>query len=122
MRLLITGSRNWTDSHAVLNKIVYYAMAGREDLTVVHGACPTGADAIADSVCDFLGVNVERYPADWDRYGDAAGPLRNQQMVDTKPDLVIGFVTPESRGTRDCLRRAKAAGIETIVVEASSSG
>jgi hypothetical protein len=49
-------------------------------------------------------------PADWQKHGTAAGPIRNKQMiVSGKPDLVLAF--PGGRGTADMSRRAEKHGI-----------
>jgi isopentenyl diphosphate isomerase/L-lactate dehydrogenase-like FMN-dependent dehydrogenase len=56
-------------------------------------------------------------PADWNALGKAAGPVRNQAMVDKGADLCVGIVTTiESVGTRDCLQRAHLAGIPTLII------
>jgi len=58
------------------------------------------------------------FPADWKQYGNRAGPIRNQQMLDKgKPDLVVAFPGPKSIGTYDMIRRAQKAGVETIVIK-----
>lgn len=56
--------------------------------------------------------NLPLHPAKWDELGAIAGRVRNQQMVDTHPDLLIAF--PGGRGTRHCIRQAVKAGIEII--------
>lgn len=61
-----------------------------------------------------LGWKVTPVPADWS-LGKKAGPLRNQRMIDMKPDKLLRF--PGGRGTADCERRARAAGIEVVMVE-----
>jgi hypothetical protein len=128
-RLLITGSRQWPDENAVWESI---AMAIAENLpdggtvTVVHGGCPTGADNFAHTwfslpICepDYRAVE-EVYPADWHRLGKAAGPLRNRRMVNLGADLVLAFPLPGarslSRGTWDCVDRARIAGLRVEVV------
>jgi hypothetical protein len=116
MRILVTGSRNWTNDEAILAAFADYA---GQDVTLVSGACPTGADALAEEIAErFLGWEVERHPADWDRHGKAAGPIRNQEMVDLGADVCLAFPLGESRGTRHCMAAAKRAGIP--VVEASA--
>jgi len=121
VRILVTGARNWADKTKVL-----YALRSEQrtaqvpgaQITVVHGACPTGADAIADEVARVLGMNVERHPADWDTHGKAAGPLRNQAMVDLGADVCLAFPMSDSRGTVHCMRAARAADIPVRVVGA----
>lgn len=115
MRILVTGSRYWGDRDLLwmtLNRIV------PPFSTIVHGDCPSGADRLAaDWVEAQPDVKVEAHPANWSLEGKGAGPMRNQRMVDLGADLCIAFPQGESRGTRDCMRRARAAGIPVVVVE-----
>jgi hypothetical protein len=54
-------------------------------------------------------------PADWKAHGRAAGPIRNQRMIDEhRPELVVA--APGGRGTADMVRRARAAGIEVFEI------
>ena len=83
---------------------------------IIQGGYPTGADLLARKVADEFGIRVESYPADWARYGRAAGPKRNQAMADAGADLCLAFPSPgPSAGTWDMIRRAVAAGIETRI-------
>lgn len=73
-----------------------------------------GADRLARRWAYTVGgITVETFPADWGAHGKAAGPIRNQRMIDEgKPDVVLAF--PGGRGTADMIRRAEAAGIRVI--------
>ncbi|MGA5820894.1 SLOG family protein [Kitasatospora sp. NPDC094028] len=115
-RILVTGSRAWSD-RAQLEWALGAALVFRP-IVIVHGGCPTGADAMAAAWAQRAGVEVEAWPADWVRYGRAAGPRRNQAMVDAGARLVLAFLLPGSRGTADCVRRAKAADIPVRRFEA----
>jgi hypothetical protein len=68
-RALVTGSRTWSDRQAILNALREHA--SQPGLVVVHGACPKGADALADELAREYGVQVERHPADWGTHGRA---------------------------------------------------
>lgn len=73
---------------------------------------------MAKAVAQSQGYTVESYPADWKRYGRAAGPIRNRQMLEEgKPDLIIAFHSnlAESRGTANMVKIARKAGIEVRV-------
>ena len=126
-RILISGSRDWDDQAFIENAI--YAAIGllhpREDniwdstiefdsIVLVHGDCPTGADATADAVAEDIGLSVERHPADWNRYGKRAGYLRNQEMVDAGADIVLVFNKNSSRGASMTARLAREAGLPVI--------
>jgi hypothetical protein len=125
MRLLVTGSRDWegvyaeSRVHIVLNMILALCDVLGQKLIIVHGNCPTGADQIVDAWAlrrEDAGVTVKRHPADWRRLGKAAGPIRNQEMVDAGAELCIGFLRANSTGTRHALALARNAGIATFVV------
>jgi len=119
MRVLITGSRNWTDASLILDTILRSIPhdVPLEEVTLVHGGCPSGADALASGLCREYQMTEEVHRADWGRDGKAGGPRRNQFMVDTRPDLVLAFPLGGSRGTRDCIRRAQVARLPMIVTE-----
>jgi YspA, cpYpsA-related SLOG family len=125
MRILITASRNWEGPeaerkiHEVLSAAHALATALGSPLTVVHGDCPTGGDAIADRWArrrDSDGVIVEPYAAQWGIFGKPAGFIRNQAMVDEGADMCIAFIRDNSKGATDCLSRAWEAQIPGFVV------
>lgn len=118
MRVLVTGSRDWVDRDFiwdVLNKT--FTEAGN---TLVHGDCPTGADHFADEWAKCQpDIVIEKYPADWKKYGRSAGPRRNKQMVDLGADLCLAFIKNNSRGASGTTKLAEAAGIKVIRYEVS---
>lgn len=119
-RILVTGSRDWTDRAAVWRALWSAAReGGSEPVTVVHGDCPTGADRYAKEWCHEviragLPCTEEPHPADWSRHGKAAGPIRNQEMVDLGAVVCLSFPLKGSRGTVDCTTRATAAEIPVV--------
>lgn len=117
-RVLVTGSRHLNDRRLVADVLTSaWSHAGEPtDVVLVHGDCPYGgANLLAEQYATSRGWRVEPVPADWRRIGRAAGPVRNQDMVDRGADLAVAFPAPGSRGTWDCLRRAESAGIPTRV-------
>ena len=91
MRILITGSRTWTDRTAIAQAISDYLRSVGTSIggawpfpIVVHGGA-RGADQLADAVARNWGWTPERHPADWDRHGRAAGFRRNAAMVAWAP-------------------------------------
>ncbi|MGC0251228.1 DUF2493 domain-containing protein [Pseudactinotalea sp. Z1748] len=122
MRILVTGSRTWTDAQVVeqaLDEVL--ATAEGAEVVLVHGACPTGADYFADLHVRRLGLPVEAHPADWRAHGRAAGPIRNAQMVDLGADIVLSFPLGTSRGTWHTTRLAKRAGIPVRIIAGKSN-
>lgn len=115
-RVLICGSRLWQNPAPIAALI---AELDKSDV-VIHGAA-RGADRIAGSLAQRAGLTVIAYPADWDRYGRGAGPVRNQRMLtEGKPTEVHAFKTefdPSLRrgGTEHMVRIAMAAGIAVVI-------
>lgn len=112
IRILITGSRDWTDKQAIYDFLCEHGPG-----VIVHGACPKGgADLIAHQFATAWGWSVEPWRAKWDKYGKGAGPRRNQAMVDSGAELCGAFRIGLTGGTADCVRRVKAAGIPLVEV------
>ena len=121
MRVCITGSRDWGRPEMIykaLDGISFLCEAMDVEMVIVHGGCPTGADKAAEdwAMDNFSArVKLQRYLAQWDRYGKRAGPLRNQEMAESQPDLVLAFWDGKSAGTRHMIETAVIHRIPTIV-------
>jgi YspA, cpYpsA-related SLOG family len=117
VRVLFCGDRNWTSKEPIRKQMRKVKLAN-PNTVVVHGAA-RGADTLAADVATEFELGVEAYPAQWDRFGRGAGPIRNQQMLDSGVDLVIAFHPniEASKGTKDMVKRARKAKIPVILVE-----
>lgn len=123
MRVLVTGSRHHTRESmrdALLEDLERIEAPEGKDLTIIHGGAP-GADEIAGEVADEWGANVYRFPAEWDYCASMgqrrmAGPLRNAEMLKTmKPDFVLAYPLPDSKGTWDMVTKAQRAEVDIFV-------
>ncbi|MGX1778518.1 SLOG family protein [Nocardia brasiliensis] len=117
-RILITGSRTWTD-HATIRAAL--ADAWSTDAVLVSGACPRGADALCEACWLAWGGRVERHPADWDHLGRRAGFVRNAQMVAAGADLCLAFIRNKSAGASHTARLAQLAAIPTRIFYATDT-
>lgn len=64
-----------------------------------------------------LGIPVEEYPANWDKWGPKAGPIRNSEMLEKgKPDMIWAFhdYLDTSKGTKDMVKKAATAGVSVL--------
>jgi hypothetical protein len=85
-------------------------------VTVVHGDCPTGADAYANMWGHIQpDVTIEKHPADWETHGRAAGPIRNRKMVELGADVCLAFIKNNSPGASGTAQMAQEAGIKTLI-------
>ncbi|MGW6571645.1 DUF2493 domain-containing protein [Streptomyces sp. NPDC054945] len=116
MKILVTGSRDWADAEAIeraIFRVLYETKTAYGDAVLIHGACPTGADAMAARYATALGMVVLAVPAQWDRWGKGAGYIRNAEMVDLDPDVCLAFIRSRSRGASMTADLAESAGVET---------
>jgi hypothetical protein len=73
----------------------------------------TGADAFARGWAQERARKLLEFEADWQLYGRAAGPIRNQRMLDEgRPQIALAF--PGGRGTADMMRRCVRADLKVI--------
>ena len=122
MRVLVTGSREWTDAAGITDALDAL-LVNYGTLTVVHGACPRGADRIAQGwalsarhASSYGAVTPEPHPAIWRPDGvfdKTAGFRRNAEMVSLGADLCLAFYKrgAGNKGTDHCARLAENAGI-----------
>lgn len=116
MKILCCGNRNWTDRKKIWDRLADIDRSAHA-ITIIHGAAK-GADTIAGNEAKKLRYAVEAFPADWEKHGKAAGPIRNRKMLDQKPDLVIAFHSniKKSKGTKDCIKEANRRGIKVEII------
>lgn len=112
MRILITGSREWDDAETLAILLKRYYDRDRTAV-LIHGN-GRGCDKQAARIWKAFGGHAVPYHAQWNLYGKSAGPKRNQQMVNDGATVCLAFPLGESRGTRDCMERAKKAGIPVL--------
>lgn len=116
-RILVCGSRDWTDKEFIYKRLDGFLQLFKE-VTILEGAC-RGADSIAGEWARERGVPLEEYPAEWDKFGPSAGPLRNKRMLEEgRPSLVLAFTEniATSKGTRDMTERAIARSVQTLII------
>jgi hypothetical protein len=112
-RVLVCGSRRFDDRELMEREFDTFP----PDAVIIEGE-QVGADLMARAIAEERGMAVLPFPAEWNRYGNAAGPIRNQQMLDEgHPDCVSAFPLPGCKGTWNMVNKAKKAGVEVHVVE-----
>ena len=112
-RVIIAGSRTF-DNYDLLKHTLDNYLIDKPDAIVISGGA-RGADALGERYAKERGLKIERYPADWKKYGRAAGPIRNEQMA-ARGDALVAFWNGESRGTRHMIETAKRYCLDVYVV------
>ena len=112
-RLVVAGSRGF-DSYERLSAELDKYLAGRSNVTIISGTAK-GADRLGEKYAQEHGYKIEQMPAQWAKYHQGAGPIRNKQMVKTA-DAVLVFWDNESSGTRNIIECARAENIPCKVV------
>lgn len=111
MKVIVCGGRNFRSPAQVFKKLDEIHAA--TPITALMQGGATGADSFAR---DWAATKpeVQRFVcrADWDRWGNAAGPMRNARMLEWKPDMVVAFAG--GTGTADMVRKAENAGVKVV--------
>lgn len=126
VKVIITGGRDFNDYD--LFKEVLNHLFEDFDVHIVSGACAGGtltfvrpdgtmiygADGLAEKYAAEYNCKFTAYPADWNKHGRSAGPIRNTEMSKSGADVCVGFWDGKSRGTFDMMTKANNAGITVI--------
>jgi len=118
IKILVCGGRNWADVGTIHNWLCAFNNSDEWlQITLIQGDA-AGADTIAKEMAKGWAWEIKSYPADWKRYGRAAGPIRNREMMEEKPDIVLAFHTnlKESKGTKDMVLLSIKEGIDTHLI------
>jgi hypothetical protein len=114
MKVIIAGSRAFTD-YQKLKKECNQFLQEQTNIEIVSGDHYKGADKLGIKYANERGLDLIKFPADWDSYGKAAGPKRNSKMA-SYADALIAFWDGKSRGTNNMIQLAKQKGLRVKVV------
>ncbi len=111
MLTIIAGSRSAREYHVIkaLEECPWI-----EKITSVISGTAHGADRWGEKYAKNKGIEVIKFPAEWDMYGMSAGPRRNKEMAQNA-DSLIAIYDGFSRGTGSMLGYAKDFGLKTLI-------
>lgn len=110
MKVIIAGCRNFHNYKTLLDAI---SESGFEITEVVCGGA-TGVDALGEKWAKEHNIPIKYFPADWDKWGKAAGPKRNKQMSEYA-DALIALWDGMSRGTNNMVFYATKNKLKVFV-------
>jgi hypothetical protein len=114
-RLLVAGTRTITPSFSALDHAAAIFFRDKVWITVVHGDAQ-GVDRTGAAWAKARRYKQESHPADWAKWGKRAGPIRNQEMLESGIDAAIFFWDGKSPGTRDMINRVAQTPTPYIVI------
>lgn len=131
-KILFTASRHLRDRtpvHTGLENTV--AQVPEEQPVIVMQGGARGGDRFADEWAQAHRPRIKprEYPAQWEKFGNRAGRLRNEEMVDRHPNvclaIILACVSPKcdrtephgSHGATHCADLAETDGIPTFRYE-----
>lgn len=122
-RIIIAGSRQFNDYHKMLTELDnlgIHLINSIDPIEIVSGHA-SGADTLGERFAKAYHYPLKIFPAEWDKYGRAAGPIRNEQMAkyaaEADRGMLIAFPIGESKGTRNMIKLAQQYGLEICVIE-----
>ena len=115
-RVIIAGGRDF-NNYPLLKAKCDNILAEKETthkIIIVSGAA-RGADSLGEKYAQEHSYTIEKYPADWNTHGKAAGPIRNAQMANSA-DALIAFWDGKSHGTKSMINIARSKGLFVRVI------
>lgn len=115
-KIVIAGSRNFTNYDLLKKKMNSFLSEKKDffDIVIISGTAK-GADTLGEQYADEHGYKIVRFPADWNRFGNAAGRVRNEEMGEIA-DAVVAFWDGKSPGTHNMISIAKKKKLPLRVV------
>ena len=105
MKIGIVGSRSRDtvkDFDLVLTKFKELYKVG--DI-IISGGCSRGGDRFAEVIANQLHVEIIIFPANWQRYGKAAGFIRNTDIARESDILIACVASNRLGGTEDTVNK-----------------
>lgn len=109
----IVGSRrrnSYSDFEKCLNTFLKLKEEFGEEIMIVSGGCPKGADSFAEKIAKSYQIPILIFYAQWEKYGKPAGPIRNKKIAEWS-DILIALPADDRTG-----------GVESAILEAGKLG
>jgi hypothetical protein len=101
LRTIIAGPRFVTNYQILLDAVS--EVQQHWTITTVISGTARGVDSLGERWAKENGIPLERYPADWERYGRTAGPIRNREMAEVA-EALLAIWDGKSTGTGHMIR------------------
>lgn len=127
-RIIIAGGRdfdNYTKLKEVLSEYILDICleSNNADLPIkieIVSGKARGADSLGEAFAREFDYDVVEFPADWNKYGKSAGPIRNREMAkyaaEADKGVLFAFWDGESKGTKNMIDLAIDYGLEGHII------
>lgn len=116
-RVIVCGGRDFSDKELCFENLDRI-LADYDDVAIVSGHAG-GADLLGEEYAAHKGLTCKVFPADWKKWGKAAGPIRNHEMLvyaEKAVTVIVAFWDCRSPGTKNMIEQAEHAGAEVHIV------
>ena len=113
--VIIAGDRNYIDYDHVrkeMNRL--WDLIGPFELISGNAR---GVDTVSGNIAADAKITIHDYPANWDKHGKGAGPIRNKAMLDHPATHLLAFVAATSKGTRNMIDQAERANLSRTIID-----
>jgi hypothetical protein len=111
MKTIVAGSREINDYSLIVKGI----NDSKFEITELVSGGPRGVDYLGEKWANANGIKITRFYPDWNKYGKAAGPIRNGEMA-KYADVLIAFHRNNSRGTANMIKQANEQGLMVYII------
>tara|TARA_R110000764_G_scaffold211319_2_gene297384 strand:+ start:756 stop:1124 length:369 start_codon:yes stop_codon:yes gene_type:complete len=116
IRIIIAGGRHFNDYEFLKKEasIFISEIENGEHIEIVSGGAK-GVDSLGEKFAEEKSLELIVFPANWKKFGRAAGPKRNAQMAEYATHL-LSFWNGESKGTKSMLTLAKKENLKVKII------
>ena len=121
-RIIIAGGRDF-NNYNLLKETMWNIFIDRptdKSFVEIISGCANGADKLGILYANDYGINLKKFPADWDKFGKSAGYIRNKEMAKYAREengVLIAFWDGQSKGTRHMIDLANEYKLEVHVIK-----
>jgi hypothetical protein len=119
-RIIVCGGRHFNDYDRMkdeIDKVIARFNRYAQEIEIVSGHCE-GADQLGEKYAEECGYPCKVFPANWEKYGRSAGPIRNSEMIkyasEVNVPVVVAFRSPRTKGTNDTIKKATKKGFKVF--------
>lgn len=114
-KVIVAGGRDFNHYPLLKKKLDNLFGVSDRAIEIVSGGAK-GADALGEQYAKEIGCALKVFPADWDKYGKKAGPIRNEQMAEYS-DALVAFWDGKSKGTANMIANARLHNLHVRIIK-----